>query len=30
MSRPRPQDVLFAILGLVVVTLAAFDIRVAV
>jgi drug/metabolite transporter (DMT)-like permease len=30
MPRPRPQDALFAILGLVVVTLAAFDIRVAV
>jgi len=30
MPRPRPQDVLFAILGLVLVTLAAFDIRVAV
>lgn len=30
MPRPRPQDVLFAILGLVLVVLAAFDIRVVV
>src|SRR5258708_15387347 len=30
MPRPRPQDVLFAILGLTVVVLLAFDIRVAV
>ena len=30
MPRPRPQDVLFAILGVVVVVLLAFDIRVAV
>ena len=30
MPRPRPQDVLFAILGVVVVVLLAFDIRIAV
>jgi drug/metabolite transporter (DMT)-like permease len=30
MPRPRPQDVLFAIFGLVVVTLAVFDIQVVV
>ena len=30
MPRPRPQDVLFGILGLVLVILLAFDIRVAV
>ena len=30
MPRPRPQDVLFAILGLVLVVLLAFDIRVVV
>ena len=30
MPRPRPQDVLFGILGLVLVVLVAFDIRVAV
>jgi drug/metabolite transporter (DMT)-like permease len=30
MPRPRPQDVLFAILGLALVVLLAFDIRVAV
>jgi hypothetical protein len=30
MPRPRPQDVLFAILGLVLVILLAFDIRVSV
>jgi ABC-type iron transport system FetAB permease component len=30
MPRPRPQDVLFAILGLALVILLAFDIRVAV
>ena len=30
MPRPRPQDVLFAILGMVLVVLLAFEIRVAV
>jgi hypothetical protein len=30
MPRPRPQDLLFAILGVVVVTLAVFDIQVVV
>jgi hypothetical protein len=30
MPRPRPQDVLFAILGLVLVVLMAYDIRVVV
>src|SRR5258708_2304056 len=30
MPRPRPQDVLFGLLGLIIVVLAAFDIRVVV